>query len=82
MVSCFLLGIMKNDYRCLKIQRRFKLAQHDDPLGSPEECALHYIARSIRNSPDKTSIELHDFIKRKVAMTQTDLNSSIVCVTT
>ena len=55
--------------KCLQLfenPKEIKTAQRDDPLRSPEKCALHYIVRSIRNVSDKTwtSIELHDLYQK------------------
>lgn len=51
--------------RCLQLfenPKEMQSAQRDDPIKSPEECAIRYVARSIRNLPDKswTSLELHE----------------------
>ena len=42
--------------------KEIQSAKRDDPIKSPEECGIRYVARSIRNLPDKswTSLELHE----------------------
>ena len=42
--------------QAFKNPKEIKNAQHDDPLKSPEEYAVRYVARSIRNSPNKSWI--------------------------
>ena len=63
----FSLRYHENCLQLFENPKEIKSAQRDDPLRSPEECALRYIARSIRNAPDKTwiSIELHDLYQKK-----------------
>ena len=54
-----LLILSRYHERCLqafKNPKEIKNAQRDDPLKSPEEYAVRYVARSIRNSPDKSWI--------------------------
>ena len=62
--------VLRYHEKCLQLfenPKEIKSAQRDEPIRSPEEFAVRYVARSIRNVPEKnwTSIELHDLYKSK-----------------